>query len=60
MGRSKSKLVPESYGPSRRLRGPWTVALLQVIAFGAARRSGRAPDHALPRNLKKGGRVLAQ
>jgi len=39
MGRSKSKLVPESYGPSRRLRGPWTVALLQVIAFGAARRS---------------------
>src|SRR5215467_4729339 len=33
MGRSKSKLVPESYGPSRHLRGPWSVALLQVIAF---------------------------
>ena len=39
MGRSKSKLVPESYGPSRHLRGPWAVALLPVIAFGAARRS---------------------
>ena len=31
MGRSTSKLVPESYGPSRHLRGPWSVALLQVI-----------------------------
>jgi hypothetical protein len=37
MGRSKSKLVRENYGPSRYLRGRWTVALLQVIAFGAAR-----------------------
>ena len=37
MGRSKSKLVPKSYGPSRRLRGWRKVALLQVIAFGAAR-----------------------
>ena len=37
MGRSKSKLVPKNYGTSRRLRGPWSVALLQVIAFGAAR-----------------------
>src|SRR5215813_7561005 len=35
--RSKSKLVPENYGPSRYLRGRWSVALLQVIAFGAAR-----------------------
>src|SRR5215469_17889699 len=31
MGRSESKLVPESYGPSRHLRGPWSVALLQMI-----------------------------
>jgi hypothetical protein len=31
MGRSKSKLVPENDWPSRRLRGPWTVALLQVM-----------------------------
>jgi hypothetical protein len=31
MGRSKSKLVPENYGPSRHLRGRWKVALLQVI-----------------------------
>jgi hypothetical protein len=60
MGRSKSKLVPESYGPSRHLRGPWTVALLQVIAFGGRSPIGCARDHALPRNLKKGGRVLAQ
>jgi hypothetical protein len=37
MGRSKSKLVPKSYGPSRRLRRWGKVALLQVIAFGAAR-----------------------
>jgi hypothetical protein len=36
MGRSKSKLVPESYGPSRRLRGPWKVALLQVMIMKAA------------------------
>jgi len=35
----KIKLVPESYGPSRHLRGQWSVALLQVIAFDAARRS---------------------
>ena len=37
MGRSTSTLVPENYGPSRYLRGRWSVALLQVIAFGAAR-----------------------
>src|SRR5262245_19471592 len=37
MGRSKSKLVRENYGPSRYLSGRWSVALLQVIAFGAAR-----------------------
>ena len=37
MGRSTSTLVPENYGPSRYLRGWWSVALLQVIAFGAGR-----------------------
>src|SRR5215470_4342712 len=34
--RSKSKLVPENYGPPRYLRGRWSVALLEVIAFGGA------------------------
>jgi hypothetical protein len=37
MGRSKSRLVPESYGPSRHLCRPWSVALLQVRMVGLAR-----------------------
>jgi hypothetical protein len=32
MGRSKSKLVPQTDGPSRHLRWQWSVALLQLIA----------------------------
>ena len=31
MGRSKRRLVPEKDGPSRHLRGPRNMALLQVM-----------------------------
>ena len=42
MGRSKSSLVPETYGPHGRSHARWNDGLLQVIAFGSARRTNSA------------------
>ena len=43
MGRSKRRLVPEKDGSSRHLRGPWSLALLQVMPEVGTATSNLAP-----------------